>query len=575
MSLQPQKFSWPSWPQWKQLPTVLNPRESRNLIGLILLSVGFAIAWLWTGYLERTVAISDVGGEYSEAIVGEPQFINPLLAGVNDADKDIGALVYNGLLRYDAKGTLVPDLAQSYDVSQDGKTYTFFLRKDITWHDGKPFNANDVLFTIMALQNIEYGSPLRASWQGVNIEKIDDFTVKLTLDNPRSQFIDKLTLGIMPKHIWGSINAKNISLADANLKPIGTGPFRYSRFIKDKYGSVVSYTLEANPRFHRDTPYLAQITFYFYTYPEEALAAYKSGKVLGVSYVEAHNKQSAERSHAVVYGLHIPKYFSVFFNQNRNKPLADKAVRTALALATDKSEIVNNVFQNTAIPIDSPIMPWLFPSGTSTQAYAFSVSDAKNALEKAGWKDKNNDGIMEKTIGSDKQPTDLAFSIITSDFPDLVRTAEVLKTQWERIGAQVDIESYNIDELKQSIIKGRKYDALLFGEVLSENPDPYIYWHSSQKRDPGLNLAQYDNKDADKALEQIRITTNAQEKQKQLEIFQNAVTQDIPAVFLFSPDYLYAVHTNVKGITIQNINAPSWRFTEIEKWYMNTKRISK
>lgn len=569
------KIDWPSWPQWKQLTTVLNPKEKRNLIVLTLLTVIFGVLWVWTSYIESTVPIQDVGGDYSEAIIGEPQYINPLLSGINDADKDISSLVYNGLLRYDTKGVLTPDLAENYEISQDGKTYTFILRKNILWHDGKPFNADDVVFTIMAIQNAEYASPLRTSWQGVIIEKIDDYSVKIVLENPRIQFLDKLTIGIIPKHIWGSINAKNISLADANLKPIGTGAFRYSKFTKDKYGSVVSYTLVNNPQFFRTVPYLKQITFYFYTYPEEALAAYKDGKVMGVSYIEAHNKQSAERSNATVHELHIPKYFSVFFNQTRNKALADKAVRTALTLATNKAQIINDVFKGTALQIDSPVMPWLPPYATSSSDFNFSIDEAKKTLEKAGWKDANNDGVLEKSIGSDKQPTDLALTIISSDFPDLVRTAEILKNQWESIGARITIENYNIDELKQTIIKGRKFDALLFGEVLSQNPDPYIYWHSSQKRDPGLNLAQYDNKEVDKILEQIRVTTDLQDEAKNLLVFHTMVIHDFPAVFLFSPNYLYVVDSDVKGISVNNISSPSGRFVEIENWFINTKRINK
>ncbi len=545
------------------------------LAALMVLVAGFFAAWLWTGYLARTYAVPDSGGEYSEALVGEPQFINPLLAGINDADKDIGALIYNGLLRYNAQGKLVPDLAERYDVSPDGKTYTFYLRKGIAWHDGKPFNADDVVFTFMALENPDYTSPLRASLQGMNIEKQDDFTVKIVLANPRPQFPDKLTLGIMPKHIWETINPKNISFADANMKPVGTGPFRFSKYTKDKYGSIISYVVEANPGFYRGAPHIERLTFFFYTYPEEALQAYKNRKTLGISYIEARNKESAEFSSARVYALRIPKYFSVFFNQNQSKVLADPAVRKALAHATNKEEIVTVVFQNMATAIQSPILSWLIGYDPNVKTEKFSEDDAKSALRDAGWKDKDNDGILEKVIGQDKEPTDLALTLTTSDFPDLARTGELLKKQWERIGAKVTVENYNIDELKQNVIKPRKYDALLFGEVLSQNPDPYIYWHASQKKDPGLNLALYDNKDADKALELIRSASSTDEEIVGLVTFQNIIARDIPAIFLFSPDYLYAVHTSVKGITAQNVSAPSGRFIDIEKWYMKTKRIGK
>lgn len=575
MSSMPQKSSWPSWPQWKQLPRVLNLKERLALVALVLLTIGFAAAGLWTGYLGRTNAVPDIGGEYTEALVGEPQFINPLLAGINEADKDITALVYSGLFRYDAAGALVPDLAERYETSGDGKEYTFFLKKDVIWHDGKAFDADDVLFTFGALMNPDYASPLRTSWQGVNVEKKDAWTIRMTLENPRAQFLDKLTLGIMPRHIWGAINAKNIGLADANMKPIGTGPFRFAKYAKDKYGGIVSYTLDANPHFYRGMPYIGHITFFFFGYPEEALAAYKNGKVLGVSYIEAHNKQSAERSGARVHELRIPKYFSVFFNQNRSKALADQRVRTALALATDKKEIAAAIFQNTAIPVDSPILPWLIGYSQTAKTYPYSQDDAKTMLDVAEWKDKNQDGVREKIIGTDKEPTNLEFTLITSDFPELVTTGELLKKQWERVGVKVNLENYSVDELKQGVIKPRKYDALLFGEVLAQNPDPYIYWHSSQKKELGLNLALYDSKDADSALENARTATSTQEEERQLALFQDAIARDVPAIFLFSPNYLYAVDDRVRGIAVENIGAPSWRFADIEKWYLKTKRVDK
>lgn len=557
------------------MPSVLNPKERLRIIALTIATIVFAMAWLWTGYLDRTNAVPDVAGEYTEALVGEPQFINPLLAGVNDADRDIAALVYSGLLRYDTRGALVPDLADRYEISGDGKEYLFFLKNNVIWHDGKPFDADDVLFTFGALTDPDYGSPLRASWQGVTVEKKDAWTVRITLENSRAQFLDKLTIGILPRHIWGAINPKNVGLADANMKPIGTGPFRFAKYVKDKYGGITSYTLDANPQFYRGMPYIGHVTFYFFSYPEEALAAYKNGSVLGVSYIDAHNKQSAERSNAHVYEINIPKYFSVFFNQSKNKALADLQVRTALTLATDKNTLVTTIFQNTAIPIDSPILPWLIGYNGSAKTYPYSVEEAKNLLEKAGWKDKNQNGVREKIIGSDKEPTQLEFTLITSDFPDLVRAGEVLIQQWGSIGAKVNLENYNVDELKQSIIKPRKYDALLFGEVLAQNPDPYIYWHSSQKKELGLNLALYTNKTADNALVAARDAATTQEEERQLALFQDAVAQDVPAIFLFSPKYLYPVHSRVKGIGIENISTPSWRFAEIEKWYLKTKRVSK
>ena len=235
------------------------------------------------------------GGDYSEAIIGSPQFINPILISTNDADRDLSALVYSGLTKYDDNGNITPDLAESYEVSADGLAYTFRLRKDIRWHDGEKFTADDVIFTVSAILNSEYGSPLRLNWQGISVEKQDDSAVVFKLSKPHFQFIEKTAIGILPRHIWEAIDPKNINLADANLKPIGTGPFIFSKFTKDKLGNIISYALNANENFYNGKPYLASVSLYFYEDEEKALNAYKNGDIMGLSYVAPKNKNQAEK----------------------------------------------------------------------------------------------------------------------------------------------------------------------------------------------------------------------------------------------------------------------------------------
>ena len=545
------------------------------MIGLLVCTLAFGVAWMWMAYIERTDAIPAPGGIYSEALVGEPQFINPILLGINDVDRDIAALVYSGLMKYDAQGNIIPDLAERYEASPDGKEYTFFLRNNAEWHSGEKVTIDDVLFTFSAILDSDYGSPQRASLQGIKAEKIDDQAVKLILPHPYSQFLERMTIGIVPKHIWENINPKNINLAEANVMPIGSGPYRFSKFTKDKYGSIASFSLTAHSRFYGGTPFITAIDFFFYRTTDEALKAYQRKDVMGIGGAPPRQKSDLERRSVHIYELNMPKYFAVFFNQTRNKALADKNVRTALTRATDSAAIVREVFGGNATSITSPILPWLAGHNPDVMKYEYNVEAARTILEDAGWKDKNNDGIREKTVGNDKEATPFEITLVTSDLPDLIQTGEMLKTQWEQIGAKVTLETYTIDELKQQVIKQRRYEALLFGEALSHLPDPYLFWHSSQKRDPGLNLALYDNKSADALLEKIRESLSEDERIESLKKFQEALTADIPAVFLYSPRYLYAVSNNVKNISATHISAPARRFTGIETWYIATTRVDK
>lgn len=538
-------------------------------------ALAFGVAWAWMGYIERTDAIPAYGGTYSEALVGEPQFINPLLLGINDTDKDIAALVYSGLMKYDESGSVVPDLAERYEISQDGKEYAFFLRDDAEWHDGEKVTADDAVFTFSAILNPDYGSPQRASLQGITVEKIDDRAVKFILSRPYSQFLERMTIGIISRRVWEGINPQNINLAEANLMPIGSGPYRFVKFKKDKYGRIVSFSLAANPRYHGSAPFIAAIDLFFYRTLDEALQAYQRKDVMGIAGVPPRQKDTLEKRGVEIYSMNVPKYFAVFFNQTRNKALADKNVRIALSMASDKAAIARDVFDDNATGIDSPILPWLAGYNPDAKKYAYNAEDARAQLENAGWKDSNNDGVREKTIGKDKEATPLEVTLVTSDLPDLIQTGEMLKVQWEALGAKVILETYTIDELKQQIIKQRRYEALLFGEALSHTPDPYLFWHSSQKRDPGLNLALYDNKNVDALLETIRESLHENERIESMKKFQETLVEDIPAVFLYSPHYLYAVSNNVKNITVTHISTPARRFTAIETWYINTTRVKK
>lgn len=568
-------MGWPSWPQWRQLPNVLTRKERFLAIIFLVCALGFGVAALWAHYLETTVAVAEYGGIYTEALVGEPRFINPVLAGANDVDRDISALVYSGLMRYDPNGTIVPDLAERYEVSSDGKTYTFYLRKNVEWHDGKLFGPDDVVFTVGMITNPDYGSPLRVGWQGVVAQKTGDNEVQIILPQPYSQFLERATIGILPQHIWENVVPTNISLADANLKPVGTGPYRFDKFTKDKFGTIVSYALVANNHYWNGAPYISAMSFSFFNYDDDALAAYENGDVMGIANVSPARRKDVEGGGSVVHALDSPKYFAVFFNQNQSKVLVDKNVRMALAAATDKQGIIDHVLGGNGIPADSPLLPWMTGYNNNIPRYDFSVAHANEILDAAGWKDTSGDGVRKKKIGNDQDPTPLEITLATPDFPDLVQVANMLKSQWEQIGAKVNVESHNTDDLKQQIIRTRKYDALLFGEVLMLAADPYLLWHSSQKKDPGLNLSLYDNKNVDKLLEDIRGSLDPQARKADVEKVQDVIADEIPALFLYSPYYLYAVHSGVKNISAAIIDVPAQRFSEIERWYIHTKRIPK
>ncbi len=567
----------PSAYQWKKLPSLLSKKERYFILLFFVLIVVSLISWGINYRLTNTIAVPDYGGGFTEGTIGAPQYINPILSQTNDTDEDISELVFSGLMKYDAKGSLVTDLAENYAIGDEGRTYDFFLRKNVLWHDGKPFNADDVIFTISAIQNSDYKSPLIFNWSGVGIEKIDDWTIRFKLKNTYAPFLNNAAVKILPKHVWENIKPPEFFLSEINLKPIGTGPYKFKKFEKDDRGSIKTLYLVRNDDYHLGKPYIKNITLKFYVNEDSLIDAYNKRNIDNLGSLSAQNEyllQNQQRK-LNIDTLELPRYFAVFFNQSKSKALSDKTVRLALNYATDKNEIIDKILNKQAVAVESPIPPDTFGYTSNTKIYEFALEHANNILDVAGWQKNKDTGIREKVFKKGESPTPLEITLVTTEWPELESTAGILQEQWSKIGAKVELKILSVSEIQQDYIRPREYQALLFGEVLGEEPDPFSFWHSSQKRDPGLNLALYDNSEVDKILLSIRATVDPEKRKEKYQEFQKLIIEDAPVVFLYNPYYLYPVSKKIKGIEIKSISVPSKRFSGIENWYMHTKRVKK
>lgn len=571
------KNNIPSWKRWRALPSVLNHRERIILVVLSTIFIFSFVSGLIYHYIEKSVSVPTYGGEYREAIIGFPQYINPVFAE-SDVDNDLTALIFSGLMKYDENGSLHPDLAEKYEIQDGGKTYIFYIRQDIFWHDDKRFTADDVVFTINAFQSPDYKSPFSLNWRSIRVEKVDDFTVKFLLNNAFAPFLENLTVGILPKHIWSEISLASLHLSEYNLSPIGTGPYKFSdiKMGGEKSEAVSQIELTANDDYHFGKPFIDNFILKFYPTEEESIKAFNNLEVDGICYLQPQNKERLSGlKNAKIYRLKIPRYFAIFFNQNKSKALTDKNVRKALAYATDKDKIIAEVLMGEASVVHSPILKDVLGIDIFTQTYEFSLDKARSKL--SGWSDSNNNGTLDKKIlKTDKDPTELEITLYVSDLEELEKIAELLKNQWEAIGGvKVNIVVQDRKDLRQNTIKAREFDALLFGSLLYMDPDQFSYWHSSQKKDPGLNLSMYDSPEVDKLLEEARQTFDYKERIKKYDTFQQIIAEDVPAIFLFNPHYLYVVGDKVKGVDVAKIAISSKRFSGIEKWYIKTKRQMK
>lgn len=546
-------------------------REKSALAGLVIVFLASATISLAAYVGRHTMLIPEPGGIYREAAVGQPRYLNPILASASDLDLDITRLVYSSLFKLNQNLELENDLASSYEAASDQKTYTVHLKSGLTWHDGTPFTADDVVFTIRSIQTPDYASPLQSSFQGVEVEKIDDATVKFTLEQPYALFLNNLTVGIAPEHVWAAIPPKNVSLTEQVLKPVGTGPFKFSEITtRRKTGDITSLKLARSDTYYLDRPYLDEILFMFYPTHEEASQALLANQVDGVSFLPLQLADSLKwRASYVIQHLLIPQYFALFFNQNKNDILADAGIRSSLALAIDRETIVKDALHGEADVLQLPIPPGVFNFQEQFQAPAYNPEAAKQNLEDAGWKDSDSDGIREK---DNKR---LHLKITTTDWPEYIRTAELVQQQWLQIGVETEIESLGAGTIQQTAVRPRDYEVLLFGEILPAQPDPYPFWHSTQTRSPGLNLALFKDQTVDKLLEEARKEPDAGKRRETYLAFQQKILDLNPAIILYRPYYLFTQKSKVHGVDIHYGDLPASRFNRVEKWHVRTKRVWK
>ena len=557
---------------------VASLRPSERLLLYILTIIMSVSVFILLAQLNASVStiIPAKGGIVVEGEVGTARFINPILAN-SQPDQDLTALVYSGLTRALPHGEIAPDIASSYTISDDGTIYTFTLRKDATFQDGTPITSADVLYTVQAAQNADIRSPRRADWEGVAVTAPDDHTVVFTLPHAYAPFIFNTTLGILPKQIWQNVASADFSFSQLNTHPIGSGPYRVTSESVDATGAATRYDLEPFSNFTLGTPYLSRISFSYFANEKDMEDAWKAHKIDAMSGISTASLPSLQDPGSRTLSTPLPRVFGIFFNQSHAPILTDASVRSALDAAIDKKAIVESVLGGYGTPLDGPIPPGVLSvsvsTGTSTTpviagAATSSTDRARAILTHGGW-------IFDPVAGtwSNKKKQVLAFTLSTTDAPELVTTANAVAGAWRRIGVQVNVQVYSLSELNTSIIRPRSYDAILFGEVVGREGDLFAFWHSSQRNDPGLNLAMYANSKADSLLTQARATTDQKNRDALYEQFATLVEKDTPAVFLYAPNFLYVVPKSVQGIELGALTTPGERFINVYQWYTDTERV--
>ncbi|MCR4256198.1 MAG: ABC transporter substrate-binding protein [Candidatus Uhrbacteria bacterium] len=550
----------PRWKQLRFLNRVLTVKERRLFWG----ALGLAAVALLLGGVDvirsQTILVPAAGGTFTEAVVGTPKLVNPLFSQGNDVDRDLVALIFSGLFRLDGNLQAVPDLVEAYQWLDEEKTLEVRLRADARFHDGTPVTADDVTFTYEAIKDPAWRSPLLSTFRDIRVIRVDERTVQFQLTQANPLFLNDLTVGILPAHVWSDIAPSNAHLADANLKPIGSGPYRAVSYTRDGRGSILHFHLSRFAGYYGLQPFIDEIRFRFYPDKAGALQAVTNGLADAVGFISWNeaSRIRGDQFHAV--SLDLPQETIAFFN-TKDRVLKDEKLRLALALAVDQAELASLV-SDRAKPVNSP-----YPFLNDTSSTIPNLDQSRAMLDELGW--KLAEGANVRTNAS----STLSLTIDVPNQPDLIALAELLKRRWSLVGAQVEVRADDDAALLRDALATRTYQVLVWNILIPPDQDLTRLWGSAfAEGSRGLNLANLTDRDVDTALERVKNAATAERIIEAQLAASQAIKRRVPALFLLRPAEAYIVSRRVKGLTDLRISRPSDRFSDIAQWYVRERR---
>lgn len=512
------------------------------------------------------------GGVYTEGLIGTFGRLNPLLDFGSSADQDVDRLIYSSLIRFDDRGLPVYDLVESMGISRDGTIYNFSLR-DAQWHDGEPLTSADIVFTTDLLRSEDLPVPedIRSLWQSIEIEALDEKTLQFRLPEPFAPFLDYLTFGILPQHLLKNLTAEQIIDAQFNLKPTGSGPYRFDHLLVED-GQITGVVLASFEKYYHEPAFIKQFVFRYYPDAGSILSAYQQGEVLGISRVTNDILlQVLSEDSLKLHSGQVPALMIALLNLD-NPEVAffqDASIRRAMLMGINRPRIIHQYFQGQATIANGPIFPnsWAYYDGIEQLTY--DPETAINLLKQAGYNIPPEGG----SVRANADGVSLEFDLLYPNDPRYGFVAEALVNDWSRLGIRTNLVPVEYPDLVSDYLEPRTYQAALVELNLSwsPDPDPYPFWHQAQVTG-GQNYSKWDDRQASEYLEQARIELDITERTRLYRNFQVRFASELPALPLFYPIYNYAIDKTVQGVTIGPLYRPNDRFATVNRWFLIAER---
>ena len=543
---------------------------------LILFVVGI-IATLYLAFRlvlpSASIIPTNTNTTYIEGVAGAPRAINPLLCDLNEADRDICSLTFVGLTRFNEYGEVVPNLG-TWVISSDGLTYTFKLQSGYRWHDGANVSIDDVLFTTSLLQAPEFpGRPdIAALWKTVKVEKQDKDTIIFKLREPYAPFLDYTTIGLLPEHILSGTVPSQLDKIPFNLQPVGNGPWRVTQ-VGTSGVRVSSVTLEpfsgAISGINKK-PNLSRLIFRYYANPDAVADAFRNGDIDGINTITPElAKRLNERNDLTIYSTKQTHVVSLFINQRRDSgviALSEKNVRQALIMALDRRRMISDVLEGRAVLAHSLFIPDTWAYNNDVKQYGFDLNKAKQLLRDAGYDFRAVAPSPVEVWQKDGEA--LAFTLLTPDDPTRRAVAESVAAQWRELGVRVNVQP--VRNLQRDFLESRSYQVALVEVSMDGDPDPYPLWHPSQSV-RGQNYTGYNNKQAGELIETARTINDRAQRINLYTKFQEAFSEDLPAIPLYYTIYRYGVASHISNVQLPPLTYSSDRLRSLSDWTIGTR----
>lgn len=526
------------------------------------------------------VAITDEGQgsiiTYREALVGSVQRLNPILAALNPADRDITALIFEGLTRSNQFGEPVPALAKSWVISADRLEYVVSLRDDVLWQDGVPFTAVDVIYTVGLLQSPDFPGPaeLGQFWRTVEIQYLGDHLVRFRLTQPLAKFLDMLRIGILPEHALRGTTAAQIASHDYNLSPIGTGPYQLEalRSTDGRRPDIVD--LRRAPVYRQrpegqDAYPVDRFRFRLYDTFDEALAALQAGEVDGLATRDRRERLALVNATSLRMHTRIePTLGVLIFNWTADETafFREQRVRLALMTGLDRGGMVERYLSNAAVRADSPLFPgsWAY---TNELPWPPPDADAARAMLENVRLPRREPAETEAEATPEPSNNLFRFSLLVPDDPALVNLAQEIAAQWAALNVGVSVEPAPPAAYQARLDSG-DFGAALVELSLGDSADPDVYqfWDEGQYPD-GLNYGGVSDRRISEELERARSDPSGINRVIHYHKFQRDFIERAIAIPLYYPLYTYATGPQISGVQLGFIGSPANRFYTLRDWH--------